>query len=196
MVHVHQHASQWQATDHGVLLHRYRAPEVLLHSTDYGSAIDMWAVGCMIPELYTFRPLFPGSSEIDQLFKICALLGTPSEVSLSTNSLFTDSYQLEIVSTESMGRWLSTGSQDALQVPSAERHSADSSDAQCVSGSFETCYLTAPVESGQEAHCPASAQVYPNWRTAVSVFIGDRNLFSIAVIRFSRGPIRRDNRRI
>jgi serine/threonine protein kinase len=34
----------------------------------------------MIPELYTFRPLFPGSSEIDQLFKVCALLGTPTEV--------------------------------------------------------------------------------------------------------------------
>lgn len=59
---------------------RYRAPEVLLHSTDYSSAIDLWAVGCMIPELYSFRPLFPGSSEIDQLFKICAVLGTPSEV--------------------------------------------------------------------------------------------------------------------
>jgi hypothetical protein len=40
----------------------------------------MWAVGCMIPELYTFRPLFPGTSEIDQLFKVCALLGTPTEV--------------------------------------------------------------------------------------------------------------------
>jgi len=53
---------------------------VLLHSTTYNSAIDLWAVGCMIPELYTFRPLFPGSSEIDQLFKICAVLGTPIEV--------------------------------------------------------------------------------------------------------------------
>lgn len=64
------------------VFYRYRAPEVLLHSTNYNSAIDMWAVGCMIPELYTFRPLFPGSSEIDQLFKICALLGTPTEVNI------------------------------------------------------------------------------------------------------------------
>ncbi|KZS04522.1 DNA damage-binding protein 1 [Daphnia magna] len=48
----------------------------------------MWAVGCMIPELYTFRPLFPGSSEIDQLFKVCALLGTPTE------SQWPDGYQL------------------------------------------------------------------------------------------------------
>uniref|UniRef100_A0A8W7JV20 non-specific serine/threonine protein kinase n=1 Tax=Anopheles albimanus TaxID=7167 RepID=A0A8W7JV20_ANOAL len=57
----------------------YRAPEVLLHSTRYGSSIDLWAVGCIMAELYTFRPLFPGSSEVDQLFKICSLLGTPDK---------------------------------------------------------------------------------------------------------------------
>ncbi|XP_058820005.1 uncharacterized protein LOC131682505 [Topomyia yanbarensis] len=57
----------------------YRAPEVLLHSTRYGSAIDLWAVGCIVAELYTFRPLFPGSSEVDQLFKICSVLGTPEK---------------------------------------------------------------------------------------------------------------------
>ncbi len=58
----------------------YRAPEVLLHSTRYGSAIDLWAIGCIMAELYTFRPLFPGSSEVDQLFKICSVLGTPDKV--------------------------------------------------------------------------------------------------------------------
>ncbi|XP_055377348.1 serine/threonine-protein kinase dyf-5 [Condylostylus longicornis] len=57
----------------------YRAPEVLLHSTRYGSAIDLWAIGCIMAELYTFRPLFPGSSEVDQLFKICSVLGTPEK---------------------------------------------------------------------------------------------------------------------
>ncbi|KAI5720187.1 hypothetical protein M8J77_003126 [Diaphorina citri] len=55
----------------------YRAPEVLLHSTAYSAPIDLWAVGCIMAELYTFRPLFPGNSEIDQIFKICAVLGTP-----------------------------------------------------------------------------------------------------------------------
>lgn len=60
--------------------HRYRAPEVLLHSTGYGSSIDLWAMGCIMAELYTFRPLFPGSSEVDQLFKICSVLGTPEKV--------------------------------------------------------------------------------------------------------------------
>jgi serine/threonine protein kinase len=57
----------------------YRAPEVLLRSTTYNAPIDMWAVGCMMAELYTFRPLFPGASEPDQLFKICSVLGTPSQ---------------------------------------------------------------------------------------------------------------------
>ena len=39
---------------------RYRAPEVLLRSTNYNSPIDIWAVGCITSELYTKRPLFPG----------------------------------------------------------------------------------------------------------------------------------------
>ncbi|CAB3259494.1 unnamed protein product [Arctia plantaginis] len=55
----------------------YRAPEVLLHDTRYGAPIDLWALGCIMAELYTGRPLFPGNSEIDQLHKICAILGTP-----------------------------------------------------------------------------------------------------------------------
>lgn len=55
----------------------YRAPELLLHSTDYGWPIDIWAVGCIAGELYTLRPMFPGRSEIDQLFKICQVLGKP-----------------------------------------------------------------------------------------------------------------------
>uniref|UniRef100_A0ABD2XLF7 non-specific serine/threonine protein kinase n=1 Tax=Trichogramma kaykai TaxID=54128 RepID=A0ABD2XLF7_9HYME len=55
----------------------YRAPEVLLHSTSYNSPIDVWAVGCIMAELYTFRPLFPGKSEIDEIFKICSVIGTP-----------------------------------------------------------------------------------------------------------------------
>ncbi|CDW52194.1 serine:threonine protein kinase MAK [Trichuris trichiura] len=56
----------------------YRAPEVLLRSRNYSSPIDLWAVGCIMAELYLMRPLFPGSSEIDEIFKICAILGTPS----------------------------------------------------------------------------------------------------------------------
>ncbi|CAL8284874.1 unnamed protein product [Arctogadus glacialis] len=57
----------------------YRAPEVLLRSVSYSSPIDQWAVGCIMAELYTLRPLFPGSSEIDTIFKICQVLGTPKK---------------------------------------------------------------------------------------------------------------------
>lgn len=56
----------------------YRAPEVLLHSTDYSWSVDIWSVGCITGELYILRPLFPGRSEIDQIFKICQALGTPN----------------------------------------------------------------------------------------------------------------------
>lgn len=55
----------------------YRAPEVLLQSSSYTPAIDMWAVGAILAELFTLCPLFPGESEIDQLYKICCVLGAP-----------------------------------------------------------------------------------------------------------------------
>lgn len=58
----------------------YRAPEVLLRSTNYSSPIDIWAIGCIMSELYTLQPLFPGRSEIDQIFRICSILGTPDKV--------------------------------------------------------------------------------------------------------------------
>ncbi|XP_074545700.1 serine/threonine-protein kinase MAK-like [Halichoeres trimaculatus] len=54
----------------------YRAPEILLKSNSYSSPIDIWAVGCIMAELYTLRPLFPGNSEVEEIFKICQVLGT------------------------------------------------------------------------------------------------------------------------
>ncbi|XP_052209516.1 cyclin-dependent kinase F-4-like isoform X2 [Diospyros lotus] len=57
----------------------YRAPEVLLQSLIYNSAVDMWAMGAIMAELFTLRPLFPGSSEADEIYKICSVIGTPTE---------------------------------------------------------------------------------------------------------------------
>jgi len=57
----------------------YRAPEVLLRSTHYSSPIDIWAMGAIMAELYSLRPLFPGTSEVDQIWKICSVLGSPSK---------------------------------------------------------------------------------------------------------------------
>ena len=56
----------------------YRGPEVLLRSVNYNSPIDQWACGCIMAELFTLRPLFPGSSEADMIYKICSVLGSPS----------------------------------------------------------------------------------------------------------------------
>lgn len=55
----------------------YRAPEVLLKSKDYSNPVDMWALGTIMAELVNLRPLFPGQGEIDQVARICELLGDP-----------------------------------------------------------------------------------------------------------------------
>jgi len=57
----------------------YRAPEALLRSPTYNSPLDLWACGGIMAELYNLRPLFPGASESDQLYKICSVLGTPTQ---------------------------------------------------------------------------------------------------------------------
>jgi len=56
----------------------YRAPELVLRSKNYDQSVDVFAVGCIMAELYLGRPLFPGSSEADQLTRIVTVLGTPS----------------------------------------------------------------------------------------------------------------------
>lgn len=57
----------------------YRAPELLLGCETYGTPIDVWSIGCIFAEMATNEPLFQGDSEIDQLFQIFSLLGTPTE---------------------------------------------------------------------------------------------------------------------
>ena len=57
----------------------YRAPDVLLGSRNYSTSIDMWSIGCIFAEMVTAKPLFPGKNNDDQLLKIFAVLGTPTE---------------------------------------------------------------------------------------------------------------------
>lgn len=57
----------------------YRAPELLLGSTDYATPIDIWSLGCIFAELVTKNALFTGDSELDQIFKIFKIMGTPTE---------------------------------------------------------------------------------------------------------------------
>lgn len=64
---------------HEVVTLWYRAPEVLLGSRHYSTAIDMWSVGTIFAEMAMRQPLFPGDSEIDQIFRIFRVLGTPND---------------------------------------------------------------------------------------------------------------------
>lgn len=64
---------------HAVVTRWYRAPELLYGSRMYGTGIDLWAVGCILAELFKREPLFPGDSDLDTLDRIITVLGTPTE---------------------------------------------------------------------------------------------------------------------
>jgi len=64
---------------HEVVTLWYRAPELLLGAIEYATPIDIWSIGCIFVEMITKQPLFTGDSEIDQLYRIFRVLGTPDE---------------------------------------------------------------------------------------------------------------------
>ncbi|CAD26495.1 CDK2-LIKE CELL CYCLE PROTEIN KINASE [Encephalitozoon cuniculi GB-M1] len=56
----------------------YRPPELLLGCKYYDASVDVWSAACIMAEVVLMRPFFPGDSEIDQLFRIFKVLGTPN----------------------------------------------------------------------------------------------------------------------
>uniref|UniRef100_A0A7S1AHU5 Cyclin-dependent kinase 2 homolog n=1 Tax=Noctiluca scintillans TaxID=2966 RepID=A0A7S1AHU5_NOCSC len=68
-----------RAYSHEVVTLWYRAPEILIGQGKYVTPVDIWSIGCIIAEMATARALFPGDSEIDTIFKIFRLCGTPTE---------------------------------------------------------------------------------------------------------------------
>ncbi|TKY73351.1 serine/threonine-protein kinase [Spatholobus suberectus] len=57
----------------------YRPPELLLGSTDYGPAVDLWSVGCVFAEVLVGKPILQGRTEVEQLHKIFKLCGSPPD---------------------------------------------------------------------------------------------------------------------
>ncbi|KAK6057280.1 hypothetical protein COOONC_05203 [Cooperia oncophora] len=57
----------------------YRAPEILLGTQRYSMGVDIWSIGCIFAEMASKKPLFQGDSEIDELFRLFRILGTPTE---------------------------------------------------------------------------------------------------------------------
>eukprot|EP01025_Chloroclados_australasicus_P049170 TRINITY_DN5590_c0_g1_i7.p2 TRINITY_DN5590_c0_g1~~TRINITY_DN5590_c0_g1_i7.p2 ORF type:complete len:436 (-),score=36.31 TRINITY_DN5590_c0_g1_i7:3928-5235(-) len=71
------HERSFVLTDY-VATRWYRAPEILLGSQDYTFGVDMWSCGCILGELLLGRPLFPGTSTMNQLDRIMEITGKPS----------------------------------------------------------------------------------------------------------------------
>ena len=71
----------WQLIDPGddytdyVATRWYRAPELLVGDTQYGPPVDVWAIGCVFAELLTGQALWPGRSDVDQLYLVRRTLG-------------------------------------------------------------------------------------------------------------------------
>lgn len=62
----------------------YRAPEILLSSNRYTTGVDMWACGCILGELINGKPIFPGSSTMNQLDRILDITGRPSPADIES----------------------------------------------------------------------------------------------------------------
>uniref|UniRef100_A0A7S2GAC5 Cyclin-dependent kinase 2 homolog n=1 Tax=Octactis speculum TaxID=3111310 RepID=A0A7S2GAC5_9STRA len=86
-----------------VITQWYRPPELIFGACEYGGAVDMWSIGCLIAELWLKQPIFAGLpegsdkggttvtqqvSDIDQLGKIFMILGTPNETTWPGVTLF------------------------------------------------------------------------------------------------------------
>ncbi|KAK2588949.1 hypothetical protein KPH14_001804 [Odynerus spinipes] len=67
-------SSKESCTDY-VATRWYRAPELLVGDLTYGRGVDVWAIGCLYAEMMTGDPIFPGDSDIDQLYRITKVLG-------------------------------------------------------------------------------------------------------------------------
>ncbi|XP_017044021.1 dual specificity tyrosine-phosphorylation-regulated kinase 2 [Drosophila ficusphila] len=96
----------------------YRSPEVIL-GLQYGTAIDMWSLGCILAELYTGFPLFPGENEVEQLACIMEVLGLPPKVLISVarrRRLFFDSRDAPRCITNTKGRKRTPGSKSLAQI--------------------------------------------------------------------------------
>ncbi|KAB0803395.1 hypothetical protein PPYR_00367 [Photinus pyralis] len=57
----------------------YRAPEILIANRKYTKGIDMWSLGCILAEMVLGKPIFPGTSTVNQVEKIMASIPVPSQ---------------------------------------------------------------------------------------------------------------------
>ncbi|XP_044506705.1 cyclin-dependent kinase F-4-like [Mangifera indica] len=94
----------------------YRAPEVILKSSNYNSKVDMWAVGAIMAEMYALHPIFPGKDAADQMFKICRVLGSPTQETWPEGLVLARSlgYQFPELPGVNLSKFMPSASEDAI----------------------------------------------------------------------------------
>ncbi|XP_063718829.1 cyclin-dependent kinase 7-like [Symsagittifera roscoffensis] len=96
----------------------YRAPELLWGAKQYGTGVDMWAVGCILAELVMRDPIFPGDSDLDQLSKIFSLMGTPTQESWPNHDKLRTYMQFKFIPKTPLCNWhrFDSAPEDLLEV--------------------------------------------------------------------------------
>eukprot|EP01065_Artemidia_motanka_P044469 TRINITY_DN6333_c0_g4_i1.p1 TRINITY_DN6333_c0_g4~~TRINITY_DN6333_c0_g4_i1.p1 ORF type:complete len:401 (+),score=106.21 TRINITY_DN6333_c0_g4_i1:146-1348(+) len=97
----------------------YRAPEILLGSTKYTKGVDMWSIGCILGELLAGKPMFPGTSTMNQLERIVEVTGMPGRTDIAAiNSPFAETMleNLPTVHVKDLGSKFPKASADALDL--------------------------------------------------------------------------------
>ncbi|GAA0169208.1 non-receptor serine/threonine protein kinase [Lithospermum erythrorhizon] len=101
---------------HQVFALWYRAPELLFGAKQYGPGVDVWAAACIFAELLLRRPFLPGHSEMDQLGKIFAALGTPKPAQYSDMVYLPDYVEYQYVPGQPLQSLFPMASADALDL--------------------------------------------------------------------------------
>lgn len=96
----------------------YRAPENILRFPNYNSPVDIWACGVIMAELFIARPLFQGTSETDQLYKIIAIIGPPTQKTWPEGVAYANKTGVRFSSTPACGlaSVITNASQQALSL--------------------------------------------------------------------------------
>lgn len=153
----------------------YRAPEILLGSHAYTKGVDMWSMGCIMAELLSGQPLFPGESTMNQLERIIEVTGKPSKVDMQAiKSKHTETMiaNLTLRPQRTLASLFPAAPADAIDLMSQllqfnpERRIS-------VHGAISHPYLA-------QFHDPSSE---PELSVAISISIDDNKRFSIAEYR-------------
>ncbi|KAJ8464633.1 hypothetical protein OPV22_027185 [Ensete ventricosum] len=162
----------------------YRAPEVLLQSSIYDAAVDMWAMGAIMAELFTLCPLFPGSSEADEIYKICSVIGNPNENSWAEGLQLADVLKYQFPQCSAV--------QLEVLIPSASKEAVNLIKALC---SWDPCRRPKATEALQHPFFQTCLRIHPSFHSRLARLshtppVGNKGaLGQNGTRRYSTGPL-------